>query len=55
MREGVVAVHVKVISRFRDTFFKVAITDDDTVMARLSEVETLESGAKMDSPDSQSI
>jgi translation initiation factor IF-1 len=36
MREPTTTVRGKVVSRLRDTFFKVAVADNDTVIARLS-------------------
>jgi translation initiation factor IF-1 len=36
MREPVVEVRGTVITRLRDNFFRVAVTDNDTVIARVS-------------------
>jgi translation initiation factor IF-1 len=35
-REPTIKVEGKVLQRLRDTFFKVAVSDTDTVIARLS-------------------
>jgi translation initiation factor IF-1 len=36
MRESTIQVRGRVIARLRDTFFRVAVSDQDTIIARIS-------------------